>query len=192
MRLVRGLSRICAAPKRTRLRDGRTLRQSAADWLQGYRAREASDEEADQMRDHVATARAVIQAPPSKVWQALTDPDLIQRYMFGSRVETDWQPGSPITWKGEYDGKSYEDKGEILEVVGGRRLRLTHFSPLSGEEDAPENYHTLLYELEEHDGQTRISLSQDNNPSEEAAEHSRGNWEKMLSGLKEVVEAHSS
>jgi uncharacterized protein YndB with AHSA1/START domain len=144
------------------------------------------------MRDHVATARADIQAPTSKVWQALTDPDLIQRYMFGSRVETDWQTGSPITWKGEYEGKSYEDKGEILEVVAGRRLRLTHFSPLSGEEDAPENYHTLLYELEEHDGHTRVSLSQDNNPSEEAAEHSRGNWEKMLAGLKEVVEAHPS
>jgi uncharacterized protein YndB with AHSA1/START domain len=143
------------------------------------------------MRDHVATARADIQAPPSKVWQALTDPDLIERYMFGSRVETDWRPGSPITWKGEFEGKSYEDRGEVLEVVEGRRLRVTHFSPLSGEADAPENYHTLVYELEGNDGQTRVSLTQDNNPSDEAAEHSRANWEKMLAGLKEVVEARS-
>jgi hypothetical protein len=65
---------------------------------------------------------------------------------------------------------------------------VTHFSPLSGQEDLPENYHTLLYELEEHDGNTRVSLSQDNNPSEEAAKHSRANWEQMLSGLKQVVE----
>jgi uncharacterized protein YndB with AHSA1/START domain len=141
------------------------------------------------MTGHMATAETEIQAPRSKVWVALTDPDQIQKYMFGSRVETDWKPGSPITWKGEYEGKKFEDKGEILEVEHERRLKLTHFSPLSGEEDAPENYHTLVYELEDNDGKTHVSLSQDNNRSEEAAEHSRGNWEKMLSGLKKVVEA---
>ena len=140
------------------------------------------------MSDHVATAETEIDAPPDKVWEALTDPDQIKKYMFGSQVETDWKPGSPIVWKGEYEGKKYEDKGEILEVEPERRLKVTHFSPLSGQEDAPENYHTLVYELEEHDGETRVSLSQDNNASEEAAEHSRANWEKMLAGLKQVVE----
>lgn len=143
------------------------------------------------MKGHVARAEAEIHAPRSKVWRALTDPDQIQKYMFGSKVATDWKPGSRITWTGEYEGKKYEDKGEILEVERERRLELTHFSPLSGEEDAPENYHTLVYELEENDGTTHVLLSQDNNRSEEAAEHSRGNWEKMLSGLKEVVEAQS-
>ena len=143
------------------------------------------------MTGQVATAETDIDAPRSEVWQALTDPDQIQKYMFGSRVETDWKPGSPITWKGEYEGAKYEDKGEILEVEHERRLKLTHFSPLSGEEDAPENYHTLLYDLEDNDGRTHVSLSQDNNKSEEAAEHSQANWERMLAGLKEVVEAQS-
>ena len=124
------------------------------------------------MTGRVATAEAEIQAPRSKVWRALTDPDQIEKYMFGSRVETDWKPGSTIVWKGEYEGEKYEDKGEILEVETERRLKMTHFSPLSGEPDAPENYHTLVYELEEDDGKTHVSLSQDNNASEEAAEHS--------------------
>ena len=106
------------------------------------------------MTGRVATAETEIDAPRSKVWRALTDPDQIQKYMFGSRVETDWKPGSRITWKGEYEGKKYEDKGKILEVVQDRRLKVTHFSPLSGEEDAPENYHTLVYELTEDDGKT--------------------------------------
>jgi uncharacterized protein YndB with AHSA1/START domain len=143
------------------------------------------------MTDHVATAETDIRAPRSAVWRALTDPDEIEKYMFGSRVETDWKPGSRITWKGEYEGKTYEDKGEVLEVERERRLKLTHFSPTSGDEDVPENYHTLVYELEESDGKTHVSLSQDNNKSEEAAEHSRANWDKMLSGLKEVVETQS-
>ena len=140
------------------------------------------------MTGRVATAEAEINAPRSEVWRALTDPDQIEKYMFGSRVQTDWKPGSPITWTGEYEGRKYEDKGEILEVVQERRLKVTHFSPLSGEEDAPENYHTLVYELTENNGTTHVSLSQDNNSSEEAAQHSRENWEKMLGGLKEVVE----
>jgi uncharacterized protein YndB with AHSA1/START domain len=143
------------------------------------------------MTGRVATVEKDIRAPRSKVWRALTDPDEIEKYMFGSKVETDWKPGSRITWKGEYEGKKYEDKGEILEVDRERRLKLTHFSPTSGEEDVPENYHTLVYELEESDGKTHVSLSQDNNKSEEAAEHSRANWDKMLSGLKEVVEAQA-
>ena len=132
------------------------------------------------MTGRVATAEAEIHAPRSKVWRALTDPEQIQKYML--------KPGSRITWKGEYEGKTYEDKGEVLEVVQDRRLKVTHFSPLSGKEDAPENYHTLVYELKENDGKTHVSLSQDNNLSDEAAEHSRANWEKMLSALKEVVE----
>lgn len=143
------------------------------------------------MAGHVAIAEADIRASRSKVWRALTDPDQIQKYMLGSRVETDWNPGSRITWTGEYEGKRYEDKGEVVEVEPERRLELTHFSPLSGDEDVPENYHTLVYELEERDGKTHVSLSQDNNKSEEAAEHSRANWGKMLAGLKEVVEAQS-
>jgi hypothetical protein len=65
---------------------------------------------------------------------------------------------------------------------------VTHFSPLTGQEDVPANYQTLGYELEQRDGTTRVALSQDNNSSEEAAEHSKANWEKMLAGLKEVAE----
>jgi uncharacterized protein YndB with AHSA1/START domain len=62
----------------------------------------------------VATAETEIEAPPKRVWTALTDPDEIEKYMFGSHVVTDWKPGSPIVWKGEYEGKKYEDKGKVL------------------------------------------------------------------------------
>lgn len=140
------------------------------------------------MGDHIATAEIEIEAPPQRVWTALTDPVEIEKYMFGSHVVTDWKPGSPIVWKGEYEGKKYEDRGKILEFEPERRLRVTHFSPLSGQEDVPANYHTLTYELEGNGGKTHVALRQDNNATAEAAEHSKSNWEKMLSGLKEVVE----
>jgi uncharacterized protein YndB with AHSA1/START domain len=140
------------------------------------------------MADFVASVETDIEASPQRVWDALTDPDEIEKYMFGSHVVTDWKVGSSIVWKGEYEGKKYEDKGKILEFEPGRRLRVTHFSPMSGEEDVPANYHTVTYELEERGDKTHIALTQDNNSSADAAEHSEANWEQMLSGLKDVVE----
>ncbi len=96
------------------------------------------------MADHVATAETEISASPAQVWSALTDPEQIKKYMFGSQVVTDWEQGSPIVWKGEYEGKKYEDKGEVVEIEPERRLKVTHFSPLSGREDTPELPHSSL------------------------------------------------
>jgi uncharacterized protein YndB with AHSA1/START domain len=137
---------------------------------------------------YVATAEAEISASPDQVWDVLTDPEQIKKFMFGAEVKTDWEPGSPITWQGVYEGKDYEDKGEILEVDPGRLLKVTHYSPLSGQPDEPENYHTLTYELADRGTTTHLSLSQDNNASEEEAEHSRGMWEMLVNGVKEAAE----
>jgi uncharacterized protein YndB with AHSA1/START domain len=136
----------------------------------------------------IAKASEVVEAPVLNVWDALVDPKAIKEYMFGATVTSDWHKGSPIAWKGEYQGKSYEDKGVILEIEPGRTLKYSHFSPLSGQPDEPENYHNVTIELVEEDHATRVSLSQDNNPDEEAREHSAKNWETMLTGLKKYVE----
>lgn len=141
------------------------------------------------MSDHVATASTVVEAPKQEVWEALTDPDLISRYMFGTEVSTDWEVGSPITWKGEWDGRSYQDKGTILELKPRRLLRYSHFSPLSGMADSPENYHTVTIEIAGDGSTTTVHLSQDNNETPDAREHSAANWQTMLDGLKDVVEA---
>ncbi len=137
----------------------------------------------------VATAETDIRATPEQVWRALTDPKKIEKYMFGSQVQTDWRPGSPITWKGEYEGKQFEDKGEILECEPGQVLQMTHFSLLTGQEDAPENYHTVTYRLSELDGGTHVTVSQDNNSTMDELRHSTSNWQSMLDGLKKVVES---
>jgi uncharacterized protein YndB with AHSA1/START domain len=140
------------------------------------------------MTGYTAKAQTEISASADRVWAAMTDPEQIKEYMFGSQVETDWKPGSPIRWKGEFDGKSYEDKGEVLEVEPGRRLKVTHFSPLTGQDDVPENYHTVTYDLDEHDGHTHVALTQDNAGSEQEAEHSSAMWQQMLDGLRKQVE----
>jgi uncharacterized protein YndB with AHSA1/START domain len=129
-----------------------------------------------------------ISASPQQVWDALTDSEAIARFMFGAKVDTDWEVGSPITWTGEYDGNQFQDKGEILEIVEPRRLRMTHFSPLTGEDDVPENYHTLDYQVMDAGDSTRVTLDQDGNDSEEQAAQFSSNWQAMLDQLKSYVE----
>lgn len=138
--------------------------------------------------DFVASATVTIQATPPEVWRALTDPDLIRRYFFGTTVDTTWAEGSPITWTGEWQGTEYRDRGIVLEVREPELLRTTHFSPLSGQADAPENYHELTFRLVADGDATVVTLDQDHNPTAEAAEHSRANWSTMLEGLRAVVE----
>lgn len=136
----------------------------------------------------VATVSAVIDVPVDRVWSALVSPELIKRYMFGTTVVTDWKQGSPIVWKGEWKGKPYEDHGVLLRVESGHVLSYTHFSPLSGLPDTPENHHTVTIELEDDARGTRVTLRQDNNPTEQAREHSEKNWRAMLEELKKVLE----
>lgn len=139
-------------------------------------------------KGYLATAEVDVSAPADRVWQAMTDPSLIAEYMFGSRVETDWQVGSPITWSGEYEGRPFEDHGTVVAFEPAQVLEVTHFSPLSGQEDRPENYHRVRYEVTEAGGSTHVRLEQDNNGSEQEAEHSAANWQLMLDGLKRVAE----
>jgi uncharacterized protein YndB with AHSA1/START domain len=136
-----------------------------------------------------AIKRVTIDAPRAKVWDALTNPDKVKQYLHGTNLSTDWKVGSPISWKGEWKGQSYEDKGTILEVETGRLLKNTHWSPMSGSEDKPENYHTVTYELTDAGGKTVLTLTQDNNATQEDADKmAEDNWGPVLRGLKETAE----
>jgi uncharacterized protein YndB with AHSA1/START domain len=137
----------------------------------------------------VARQSIIIHADVSRVWEALTQPHLIQQYMFGTEVTTDWKVGSPITYKGTWEGRAYEDKGRVLQVEPGKLLVSTFWSSLSGVPDLPENYKTVRYELSAEGGGTRLTVMQDNNASQEEAEHSEQNWKMVLEGIKKLVES---
>lgn len=141
---------------------------------------------------YVATSTITIGAPASRVWSVITDPDAAKEFMFGTELVTDWTVGGPILWRGTWDGKEYEDRGSILEFEPGRRLVVTHFSPLSGQADAPENYHTLTWTLEDQAGATQLTLAQDNNASAEDADHSKGMWDSLVKSVKAIAEREES
>jgi uncharacterized protein YndB with AHSA1/START domain len=139
-------------------------------------------------KEYIAQAEATINVPVAEVWDALVNPEKVKEYMFGTTAVSNWQKGSPIAWKGEYQGKPYEDKGEIIEIEPEKLLVVTHYSPLSGAEDVPENYHILRYELTAQGSSTGIVLTQDNCKNEEEKEQFSKNWQMMLDGLKKFLE----
>jgi uncharacterized protein YndB with AHSA1/START domain len=138
-------------------------------------------------QNFIAQAEVSINAPAAKVWEALTNPELIKQYLFGTEVTTDWQVGSPITYRGEWQGKPYEDKGKILEVEPEKRLVSTFWSELAGLPDTPENYKTVRYELAAEGQRTRLTLTQDNNATQEEADHSEQNWKRRMNCFTAVA-----
>jgi uncharacterized protein YndB with AHSA1/START domain len=133
------------------------------------------------METNSAHVDVTIRSGIDRVWKALTDPAQIERYMMGAQVTSDWKEGSAITWKGEWNGKSFEDTGRVLESDAPHRLRYTH---QSGQGDE----HTVTVELDEADGSTRLHLTQDRTPAGKARDESEKNWRAMLGGLKEMLE----
>lgn len=137
--------------------------------------------------DLLAEVSTSIDAAPTSVWRALTDADHVSQWMFGTTLTTDWREGSPITWSGQWQGTTYEDKGTVLRAVEPRMLQFTHFSPLTGEPDVPENHHTVTIELTG-DGPTEVRLTQDGNDDEQARDHAAANWRTALDALRVYAE----
>ena len=99
-----------------------------------------------------AKASIVVDRPREQVWHALTDPDLVSKYFMGATVKTDWQVGHPITFTGTWKDKPFEDKGEILDFKPEKEMTYSHWSPLSGKDDKPDNYHVVHIALDDAEG----------------------------------------
>ncbi len=136
----------------------------------------------------VARAGITIGADAGKVWNALIDPAQIKKYLFGTEAASDWKVGSPIFFRGEWEGRKYEDKGRILRNVPRRVLEYTYWSSMSGKEDRPENYSKVTLELSPVEGGTRLTVTQDNAGDEKSREHSEKNWSSVLETMKKLLE----
>ena len=129
-----------------------------------------------------------INADSKKVWDALTRPEIIKKYFFGTNTESTWQPGTPVRFFGEWEGKKYEDKGTVIENKPNHLLKYSYWSSMSGMEDKPENYANITYELDADGDSTDLTIIQDNIPDEKMKAHSAENWNMVLGNLKKLLE----
>jgi uncharacterized protein YndB with AHSA1/START domain len=136
-----------------------------------------------------------IHAQAEKVWKALTDPAETKKYMFGCEALSDWKEGSPLIWKGNFNGvELVAVKGAILKIQPGKSLVYTAIDPNSPIPDLPENYLTVSYDLEEEDGQILLTATQGDYSTvadgEKRYQHTvdGGGWDPILAEVKKLVE----
>ena len=132
-----------------------------------------------------------LNAETSNVWEALTNPALTQKYMFGCEAVSDWKVGSPLVWKGAADGKVYV-KGNIVNIKPRKLLQYTTFDPNSTVEDIPSNYLTVTIELSPEGKQTVLSVTQGDfggvANGEKRYNATVGGWDFALNGLRKLLE----
>jgi uncharacterized protein YndB with AHSA1/START domain len=135
-----------------------------------------------------AKCRIQIDNTVDEAWKALVNPEIVEKYMLGSKQLSDWRRGSSIIWKKDFNGRKFEDKGEVLEITPRKSLKYTHYSPASGRPDAPENYQTVSVTLKEKANGTLVELTSDNNASENEKAITEHVWAYYLQGLKLIMD----
>lgn len=129
-----------------------------------------------------------INASTFKVWDALTNPELIKIYYFGTECISEWKKGSPIFYKGIYDGKPYEDRGNVIDIETEKFILYNYWSSFSGTEDIPENYSEIKYKLTADEDGTIFTIVQGGFKTQETHDHSEKNWGYVMDGLKKILE----
>ena len=126
-----------------------------------------------------------IRTTPERLWQAITDPSIREKYHFGVRAESDWTPGSAyaLVHPGS-DGSLAE--GENLEVDPPKRL-VQSMNVLWSDEAKAEATSRVTWEIEPVGDSCRLTVTHDQ-LSESAPEEIYGGWPMILSGLKTWLE----
>ncbi len=150
------------------------------------------------MEKKIVQNTITINTPAAKVWDALINPAKTKIYMFGCETVSDWKVGSPLLWRGNYEGKEMVFvKGFILEIQVNKTLKYTVIDPNAEIEDIPENYLNVTYTLTEKSGETTLNVMQDGFETAADGEkryqdvYNKGEgWNPILVEIKKLVEAN--
>ena len=124
----------------------------------------------------------------SKVWNAITNPELTKKYMYNSEVISDWKTGCDILWR-DADNKKVHVKGFIVNIVPGSYLQTKDLSLDAGLPDSEENYSRVAYELKSGDPETVLSVTEDNfNGDERRYGDADKFWDTVLKNMKKLLE----
>ena len=139
-------------------------------------------------RSLIASSKILINASPEKIWDVLTDSEKIKIYLYDTHVQTDWKKGSLIIFQGEYLGKQYKDKGNVIENIPYKLLKYKYWSSLSGLEDKEENYSIVTYTIEPvNENDCQFTWHQQGFSNEEGKCHTEEGLKNMLNQIKEFA-----
>ena len=142
------------------------------------------------MSQYIINKSVSIKATPSEVWDALTNPEKTKKYFFHCEVFSDWNVGDTITFKGKiFFLIDIEMTGEILEIEKEKLLKYTLKNGKKTDESSGSS--TVTDVLTYQNGETLLSITDDvgdGEGAEKRLEKSEAGWDKVLKGLKELVE----
>lgn len=138
------------------------------------------------MEKYIVQQSVTIKAKPDQVWKALTDPEKTKKYFFNCEIHSDWKKGSAISFKGKlFLVFPIEMKGKILDI---QREELLQYTLSNGKSNT---FSTVTDRLTYTNGITTLSITDDVGQGEGAEKRYKRSvkgWEKVLKGLKKVVE----
>ena len=127
-----------------------------------------------------------IRATPERIWQGLTDSDLVRRYYFGSVIESDFRAGSPIVYKQPDTGR-IDITGEVVEADPPRKL--VHTFTVGWDPDVHDAPSRVTWEITPMGEACRLSVTHDGFTDEnETFRQTKDGWPIILSGLKTLLE----
>lgn len=133
-------------------------------------------------------SKLTISASPEKVWDAITNPEIVKKWQYGSDLITDWKVGGKISFKSEWEGQIFEQWGIVLEFKPNQKLRYSLFAPRPDLEDRPENYFEMEYKLTEKENATELKIIQKDNRKGAKQEKEQGEENPVLKNLKSIIE----
>jgi len=141
------------------------------------------------MSDKLVVEKSVkLNADISKVWEALTNPEITNKYFFNCEAISDWQVGSPIIFKFTSDGKEVIPvKGVITSIEPNRFLEYTCVAPEF--ENDPSKHTTVTYKLSSEDNITNLTVTQGEFGDEDTYKHTHESWTTVLDSLKTILES---
>ena len=138
----------------------------------------------------IFTKTIQINAPTSKVWDALTNPEFMKKWMAETEIDilTEWKVGTPMVIRGCLHGINFENTGTVLQFEPENVLQYSHLSSLSRLPDEPESYSVLDFRLTSIKNQTTLTLTVSDFPTETIYKHLAFYWNVTLEILKKMIE----
>ena len=126
-----------------------------------------------------------IKTTPERLWEAITDDAMRQKYNFGVGTTSDWSPGS--RYESVHAGAGVAiGEGENLEVDPPRRL-VQSMTALWSDDVKSEGTSTVTWEIEPVGDSCRLLVTH-SDLREDANGELYGGWPMILSGLKTLLE----
>jgi uncharacterized protein YndB with AHSA1/START domain len=142
------------------------------------------------VNDVIITRSVLLNATPERVWEALTHPKMTRQYYYNSEVVCDWQPGSTLRWKGNYQGKEVNAEGKILDIVPGRKIKYSGFDRMvEGDMSRQGDIH-ITHEIIPQGSKTKLLTTIEHFEGDETrAEYAAEQWDfEIMPRLQSLVE----